>query len=127
MFRWVTILMSFLILLTSSRDVVTYVSFYLNQDFISQNLCVNRYKPELMCYGKCVLNDSLAENHEKEDDKMPIPQQEKRSVFILPSIEINPKAHSFLNFKKDLIAYRSTFYAFEYLEEVFHPPCFFLK
>lgn len=125
MIRWVTILMSFLILLTSSRDVVTYVSFYLNQDFISQNLCENRYKPEVMCHGKCVLNDSIAENHEKENNKTPIPQQEERSVFILPSIEITPKVHSFQNFKKDLIAYRTKFYAFEYLQEVFHPPSLF--
>lgn len=119
--------MFFLILLTSLRDVVTYASFYINQDFISQNLCENRYKPELMCYGKCVLNDSIAENHEKEDNKRPISQQTDRSVFILPSIEMVPKSHFFPNLKKDLIVYHSIFYAFEYLGDIFHPPSFFHK
>jgi len=117
--------MIFLILLVSLRDVATYLSFYLNQDYISQNLCKNRFKPEVMCKGKCVLNNSLAQNHQQDEDKKPIPQQEEHSIFILPSIEISLKLHAFLIFKKDLIAYRSTFYAFKYLQEVFHPPCFF--
>jgi hypothetical protein len=122
MMRCVSISMSFLVLLTSLRDLVTYVSFYLNQDYISQNLCVNKNKPALMCHGECVLTDSLIKNHEKKDNKTPISQQEERTIFILPTIVNILNLLSSLTLKKDSIAYKTDFYAFEYLEEVFHPP-----
>ncbi len=125
MLKWVSIPMLFLILLTSSRDLITYVGFYLNQDYITQNLCENRYKPVVMCHGKCVLKDATAQNHENEQNEVPIPQQEERSVFVLPSMESISKSTSFLHLKRKLIAYHTTFYAFEYLDEVFHPPCVF--
>jgi hypothetical protein len=117
--------MSSLILLTSLRDVATYAIFQLNQDYISQNLCENRFKPEVMCSGKCVLNKSLAQNHEQKEGKQTIPQQEERSVFVLPNIEIKLKSYSFLIVKKDSIAYCTAFYAFEFLDDVFHPPSVF--
>lgn len=114
--------MSFLILLTSLRDLATYTVFYLNQDYISQNSCINRYKPELMCHGKCVLKDSLIENYEKEDKKPPSPPKEERTVFYLP-IKTNTSAIlTSYHLNKGLIAYKLPIYAFEYLKKVFHPP-----
>jgi hypothetical protein len=124
--RFAALLMSFLILLTSLRELTTYVIFRLNQDYISRNLCKNRFKPELMCYGKCVLSNSLAEQHKQEKDKKSIPQQEEPSVFVLPNVEIIIKPHFFLNLKKDSISYYSVnFYAFECLDDVFRPPPIF--
>ena len=123
--RWLSILMSFLILLTSFRDVVSYVSFYFNQDYISQNLCINRNNPKMKCKGKCVLKNSLSENHKKEDNKTPNPQQKEPFVFIIPNIELKPKPHISHNFKKVLYTYQCTFYASDYLDKVFHPPILF--
>ena len=117
--------MSFLILLTSLRDLVTYANFYHNQDYIAQNLCVNRFDAVLMCNGKCYLKDSLSENHESEDSKLPVLPEEERAIYIIPIITslLNPFTSHQL--KKDSIAYKSSVYVFEYLDEVFHPPIVF--
>lgn len=117
--------MSFLILLTSSRDLITYVSFYFNQDYIANNLCENRDKPAIMCYGKCVLSDSIVENHENEENNTPISQQEDRTVFVLPQIEAKPKAPIVIYVEKESIVYKTSFYTYEYLDDIFHPPPFF--
>ena len=37
------------------KEVVSYLSFQINQKYIAQNLCVNRNQAESMCHGKCML------------------------------------------------------------------------
>ncbi len=68
------------------------------------------------------LRTIVIKNHEKKDNKTPISQQEERTIFILPTIVNILNLLSSLTLKKDSIAYKTDFYAFEYLEEVFHPP-----
>lgn len=59
----------FLLLLTSVRILVVpvvYLDFELNKEYIIQNLCENRFKPELKCNGKCYLAKQL---HKIAEDK----------------------------------------------------------
>ena len=42
-------------------DVLVYGVFKFQQDYISQNECINRNKPITQCNGHCVLNERLAE------------------------------------------------------------------
>lgn len=123
--RGVAILMSFLILFTSLKDLVTYVGFYANQDYIAQVFCINKDKPEILCSGKCFLNDSLIENHEeKKDTNTQLPQSEERIVFVWP-LKVNiPETKRVLPSEKSPITYRHELYSFDFLAEVFHPPTF---
>ena len=59
----------FLLLLTSVRILVVpvvYLDFELNKEYIIQNLCENRFKPELNCNGQCYLAKQL---HRVAEDK----------------------------------------------------------
>jgi hypothetical protein len=59
----------FLLLLTSIRILVVpvvYLDFELNKEYIIQNLCENRFKPELNCNGQCYLAKQL---HKVAEDK----------------------------------------------------------
>ena len=56
-----------LILAISMSELVTYGIFKYQQDYIAQNLCVNRFQPELMCYGSCVLEQQLEKEQERSD------------------------------------------------------------
>ena len=40
---------------------VIEADFFLNQDYIAKNLCVNRDKPMMHCNGKCYLAKKLKE------------------------------------------------------------------
>ena len=36
-----------------------YAGYYLHQDYIKENLCINQAKPELDCEGKCYLKTQI--------------------------------------------------------------------
>ena len=44
------------------------LDFYLNQDYIAKNLCINRDKPKMHCNGKCHLKKKLREEDKKEQE-----------------------------------------------------------
>ena len=67
--------MIFVLILVLSRDTITFFAFKLNQDFIANELCINKEKPELNCHGKCHLNNELKKNNnENSHNKSRIPQ-----------------------------------------------------
>ncbi|MEZ4932547.1 MAG: hypothetical protein R2788_10565 [Saprospiraceae bacterium] len=122
MMKLVAILMSSMILLTSLRDLVTNVYFHLNQNFIAQNQCINRDRPEANCHGKCFLKNSLSENHENEENKAPITQKEERPIYIIPSFKSAFNSNISILHDQRSIAFLTPIYAFEYHDDVFHPP-----
>jgi hypothetical protein len=48
----------------SSRQVWVMVSFYWNQAYIAENLCVNRFEAITVCGGKCYLIKKLGETED---------------------------------------------------------------
>lgn len=44
------------------------LDFYLNQEYIVKNLCVNRNKPAMHCNGKCHLSKKLKEEDKRDQD-----------------------------------------------------------
>jgi len=51
----------------SFRVWVPIANYYLQQDYIAQNLCANRDKPQLACDGKCHLRTMLRELDKAQD------------------------------------------------------------
>jgi hypothetical protein len=59
----------FLLVLVSIKTLlvpVVYLDFELRKDYIVQNLCENRFKPELHCDGKCYLAKTLTKIAEEK-------------------------------------------------------------
>ena len=46
------------------------ISFYANRDYISENICINRFDKIPVCKGQCFLNGKLQEN-QKQEQKLP--------------------------------------------------------
>jgi hypothetical protein len=46
------------------------ISFYVNRDYIAQNICINRFDQIPVCKGQCFLNEKLQEN-QKQEQKLP--------------------------------------------------------
>ena len=47
--------------------VFVYAGFELNKKYIADNLCVNRFKPQLHCNGKCYFMKKVKQAQEKEN------------------------------------------------------------
>ncbi|MBB1138062.1 hypothetical protein [Myroides sp. WP-1] len=74
------LLFSFLYQNTSSFWIIT--SFYLNQEYISDNLCVNRFDAIPMCYGSCYLQDELAQDSDKKTELPLLKTKEIQPLFL---------------------------------------------
>jgi hypothetical protein len=74
------------------RHASIYLSFKLNQDYISKYLCVNRELPERGCNGECVLMQKL-KKAAKEEQKAPVFQKQQEMIWFfslpapLPAVE----------------------------------------
>ncbi len=54
-------------LLQSFSQLYIITSFYIRQDYISKNLCVNRFDTIPVCKGQCYLAKELKESEKKQD------------------------------------------------------------
>lgn len=72
------LLISFVFQSTSNFWIMS--SFYLNQDYIAKNLCVNRFDKIPVCNGKCYLSNQLKEN-EKKEQKIPNVKEKEVQLF----------------------------------------------
>lgn len=68
-YKIICIILSAILLFTSSRGIVCWLEFKINQDYIIRVLCVEKDKPKNCCQGKCHLKANLAgeENNEKSN------------------------------------------------------------
>lgn len=69
------LLLSFIYQNTSSFWILT--SFYINQAYIVENICINRFDAIPMCYGSCYLQSELSEDSDK---KMDLPQLKMKEI-----------------------------------------------
>lgn len=65
--RFITYLFLFAFVLHASSRILIYFDFWLNQDFIAQNLCENKDKPQMECNGKCHLKKELKKDDERKE------------------------------------------------------------
>jgi hypothetical protein len=60
----------FLVLAMSFSKGLVWVEYQASKEFISRNLCINKFKPRLNCQGKCQMVKQIAET-EKEGTSAP--------------------------------------------------------
>lgn len=61
-----SIILLFAIFMQLFSKAIIITEYYLNKDYIAQNLCENKDKPQKHCEGKCHLQKQLKEDEKKE-------------------------------------------------------------
>lgn len=56
-----------LVVIQSYSDWIVIAVFNNNRDYIEQNLCENRYRPQLQCKGKCLLMKKLQQKEKEQE------------------------------------------------------------
>ena len=69
----ITIVILILFCYSELRPLLPYLDYYMNYEYISKVLCINKEKPKLACNGKCYLGQQLkeAEKSEKQEKNLP--------------------------------------------------------
>lgn len=114
------LLLSFIYQNTSSFWILT--SFYINQEYIADNICINRFDAIPICYGSCYLQSELSEDSDK---KMELPQLKMKEVQPLfsQSMAYEPYVvHTILLEHIPYPSYVNTLEIIPFVSAVFQPP-----
>jgi hypothetical protein len=101
------------------------MDYMVNYDYIVNNLCENRDKPELNCDGKCYLSKELAKEAGTDENN---PLNNKNSKTEIPQVIILEKISDFqLAFSPEIITpekigFKSVFHPLLYVSKILHPP-----
>ncbi|RZM24947.1 MAG: hypothetical protein EOO88_21080 [Pedobacter sp.] len=96
------------------------VSFYANRNYISKNICINRFDLIPVCEGQCYLSDRLNENA-KEEQKLPELKKTEIQLFYLEAhLLVHATSMGQMAFKPNYF-YRSD-YTDNYAVKIFQPP-----
>lgn len=99
-----------------------YAAFY---DYIKNELCVNREKPELQCNGKCYLMKKLAEASDSDSEKGNEKNHSLATEYSIVFFQEIKTDYLSLFVKQQNTRIASPYnklYKFDYMGFVFHPP-----
>ncbi|WP_178984819.1 hypothetical protein [Winogradskyella helgolandensis] len=115
-----TLFLALFMLLKPTIPFVEYAAFY---DYIKNELCVNKDKPELACNGKCHLKQELAKasDSEKSNDKNHSSSTEQHVVFYQDIFDNNLVVVSKEQNSQIEPSYNKI-YEFDFMNFIFHPP-----
>jgi hypothetical protein len=94
----------------STSNLFILGSFIINRDYISENLCINRFDKMPTCKGQCYLGNKLKEN-EKKEQKLPDFKTKEVQLF-----------HQSFTTPSVPLPYCLNAYSNNYLTSIFHPP-----
>ena len=104
---------------------VVYLDFEMRKDFIIQNLCENRFKPQLNCNGQCYLAKKLHKIAEDNATKETQKQGASMKKFLEEIFEATPLFSYELGFE-NLSLKSNYFYQLAnpqgFTFSIFHPP-----
>ena len=107
------------------KPILPVIDYIVNYDYIANELCENKAKPELKCNGKCHLMKELAKASEDEkpinSDKKDNSKQEIEFLFCNEVTEINFRQIYFHN-KTSIGDNYANLYFHSVSCSVFHPP-----
>jgi hypothetical protein len=100
-----------------------FIDFKINQDFISEVLCINKEKPMSTCNGKCFLAQKLKKAEEQEKKQAPSTKKERLDfVYYQSKSSVDCTQYSELFVSKLNTACTSKVYEFNFIQDIFHPP-----
>lgn len=96
-------------------------SFYINQDYIAKNLCINRFDAIPVCNGQCVLTKELKAN-EKQEQKIPNVKEKEIQLYFYCQESITLLQKTIFETSKTAIIKKDSNIKNTFLYSIFHPP-----
>jgi len=109
-----------LIFVGATKDIAVYLDYAMNQDEIINNLCINKDKPIVMCFGQCYIDSQLQENNETQDT--PQIQFESKLNYIVDYASMEIEASENETILQVLNPFKSSLYNSPWDDSHFRPP-----
>lgn len=105
----------------SANKAIVLTSFYINKEYIEQNVCINRFEKIPICKGQCYLKSELNKTDEQNNKLPSIKYKEVQLYF--DEISLFEKRDTFDQriLEKATFAYKESLIPPLYFT-IFHPP-----
>ncbi len=102
------------------KDLAIYAAFKANQDYLAENVCLNRFTPEELCFAACVLTATIQDS--QENQQFPSTLLENYQLVLCPLAF--DKATSKIRYNKLQQVPMSEVYwtSTSFLNDIFQPP-----
>lgn len=118
----VFILLSVFLLQMYSK-LILYTEYIINKDYIAKVLCINQDKPKIGCEGKCALKKQVKEVEEKEQKGATSSNTDKVEVLFSQSFKTDDIVlHIETKESASERSFINSFYSFDIVIDIFHPP-----
>jgi len=113
----------FAVLIANFSMALAYISFNLNQQYIAQNLCINRFKPGLHCNGHCYFMRKLKQAEDSEQKKSARGNSCRVEIsFFQEPVNISIAEPSIDDEAPISVDHFTYIYSSHYLDAIFRPP-----
>lgn len=116
----IAILLAILVLSVSMKDLAIYAAFKANQDYLAENVCINRFAPEELCFASCVLTTTIQDSQKQQE--LPSILLDNYQLILCPLAfeKINTKIWytGLYQVPTSEVSWTST----SFLDDIFHPP-----
>jgi len=65
------------------KDLAIYALFKANQDYLAETACINRFAPEELCFATCVLETTIQDSQEHNQQPGTLLDQHQKVVYVL--------------------------------------------
>jgi len=105
------------------RPITPVISYYINYDYIVEELCENKAKPVLQCNGKCHLAKELKKTNDGLDTEQPAPPLNMKEYPVAPFLAqaILVQQKIFRKYNTVINGVHNTFIE-SYYTSIFQPP-----
>ncbi|HVX28570.1 MAG TPA: hypothetical protein VHB70_19630 [Parafilimonas sp.] len=116
----IAILLLFIILVQTFSSFVDDAAYSLNKNYITENFCVNKIRPQLHCNGHCYLEKQI----QKQEDSNKHPNDTRHERFEVTAYELPQENTLSFSYNVNNVYYNrniNTSLA-GYSSSIFHPP-----
>ncbi|CAD0002339.1 hypothetical protein [Flavobacterium salmonis] len=118
--KCITLFILMLLVFQNAGSIWIIGDFYINQDYIAKNFCINRFDAVPICNGKCYLENKLKEN-EKQEQKFPTVTYKELQLFLQTQVQFSFTVVRFVLKKKHPMLQMSNQKS-NYVFSIYHPP-----
>lgn len=116
----ITLFILFLFVFQNTSSLWIIGAFYVNQDYIAKNICINRFDAVPTCKGQCFLTKELKAS-EKKGQKLPNTTYKEIQLFCENEIPFSFQNPTIL-FKKSYPILKIDNQKSTYIFSIYHPP-----
>jgi len=101
------------------RPLIPLADYLINQDYITEFLCINKDLPEMQCNGKCQLAIKIEEQNQEKQKNLPRIQLEDYPIGFVKITQL--KLKNTIRVSNNGFSYKEN-YSYQSISKVFRPP-----